>query len=509
MFQPYPSEIYFQRYEPFNTYEVPLLLRNNDKVPRLVKVTQVDTPYFKIVASADAHQKIGPGLPVVYHIQFTPEENKDYNHELVVITEREKFLLPIRCVGARAILDFPDAIHFGASPVKHKNTRVLLVRNVGNADAKFAVDVQAPFSVWPTHGILPVGENMQVSVDFQPSKCDDFTGELTVKYDSGDLIVVGLHGTAQDVNVRLDKNSIRIEDTYITMSNQRTVTLHNRSDIIVHFAWKRFATADEEQQQKLREINMLTLDESNAKSKLALTSSHNQLQPNGNNNNNNQSTSAHNHDYVALLTRNFQNKMRNAQAKSLLFEDNVFFIQPLEGEIWPQSSVDINVIFKPDYAQAYNKTAFCEVVGRESRLPLRLSGVGAGPRVQLSIELLDLGHIFIGSTHVYEVVMANKSFIDAIFTLVVAKTQFGKLFSFEPNEGIISPGGYQSISIVFNGARLGEFDETFECVIDGRPDKYKLNIKGHVIPPTFQFDMQQVQFGLVSYGKAFFSNEKY
>lgn len=32
MFQPYPSEIYFQKYEQSRTYEVPLLLRNNDKV---------------------------------------------------------------------------------------------------------------------------------------------------------------------------------------------------------------------------------------------------------------------------------------------------------------------------------------------------------------------------------------------------------------------------------------------------------------------------------------------
>ena len=32
MFQPFPSEVIFQNYEPFETYEVPLLLRNNDKV---------------------------------------------------------------------------------------------------------------------------------------------------------------------------------------------------------------------------------------------------------------------------------------------------------------------------------------------------------------------------------------------------------------------------------------------------------------------------------------------
>jgi hypothetical protein len=46
------------------------------KVPRLVKLTQADTPYFKIIASGDAHQKVGPGLSVIYKIQFLPEENK-------------------------------------------------------------------------------------------------------------------------------------------------------------------------------------------------------------------------------------------------------------------------------------------------------------------------------------------------------------------------------------------------------------------------------------------------
>lgn len=32
MFQPFPSEIYFQNFEPYEVYEVPLILRNNDKV---------------------------------------------------------------------------------------------------------------------------------------------------------------------------------------------------------------------------------------------------------------------------------------------------------------------------------------------------------------------------------------------------------------------------------------------------------------------------------------------
>ena len=182
-------------------------------------------------------------------------------------------------------------------------------------------------------------------------------------------------------------------------------------------------------------------------------------------------------------------------------------MQPVEGDIWPQSSVDVSIVFKPDYAQIYNKIAFCEITGRESRLPLRLCGIGVGPKIQLSIETLDVGSVFIGSTHVYEVVVSNRGFIDAIFSVAAAtssssgvNSSFAKCFAFEPNEGLISPGGFQAISVVFRSDKLGDFNETFELAVDGKPEKYKLVIQGSVIPPTFTFNVPKLKFGLVSYG---------
>jgi hydrocephalus-inducing protein len=73
--------------------------------------------------------------------------------------------------------------------------------------------------------------------------------------------------------------------------------------------------------------------------------------------------------------------------------------------------------------------------------------------------------------------MSNKGFIDAIFSVNLLNSQFGKCFSFEPNEGLISPGGYQAISIVFKSDKLGDFNEVFEFVVDGKPEKDKLVIK--------------------------------
>ena len=43
------------------------------------------------------------------------------------MTEREKFIVPVRAVGARALLDFPDEVHFSAAPVKVRNSNVYIM----------------------------------------------------------------------------------------------------------------------------------------------------------------------------------------------------------------------------------------------------------------------------------------------------------------------------------------------------------------------------------------------
>lgn len=69
---------------------------------------------------------------------------------------------------------------------------------------------------------------------------------------TGEEISIGLYGAAQDSNVRLDKNAIRVENTFISMANQRTVTISNRTDVITHFRWTQFATQEEEDSHRGR-----------------------------------------------------------------------------------------------------------------------------------------------------------------------------------------------------------------------------------------------------------------
>lgn len=46
------------------------------QIPRMVKVVEESSPYFKIISPKDIGHKVAPGVPSIFRILFTPEENK-------------------------------------------------------------------------------------------------------------------------------------------------------------------------------------------------------------------------------------------------------------------------------------------------------------------------------------------------------------------------------------------------------------------------------------------------
>ncbi|XP_075289597.1 hydrocephalus-inducing protein homolog isoform X3 [Opisthocomus hoazin] len=483
-FQPFPSEVVIQNYVPHEVYEVPLILRNKDKVPRLVKVVLESSPYFKLISHSGVCRKVAPGMSSSFRILFTPEENKDYFHQVTCITEREKFLVPIRAIGARAILDFPDQLNFSVCPVRYSTQKTLLVRNIGNREARFCISTQSPFAVNCSVGMLGVGDAMQVTVEFHPLKTGDHSRPLIVHYDTGEDIHTSLYGAAVDVNIRLERRSLTVEKTYLTLSNHKSIVIHNRSEIIAHFQWKAFVTQEEEDLQKLRWCRRLQRQEED---ETACFLKERTVDPTV-------------RERLCLLSRAFQNQRAKVQGDSMLFSDDVFTIEPVEGDVWPNSSVEINVIFTPQEARVYEQTVYCDISGRETRLPLRIKAEGIGPRLRFGFEQLDIGTVSVGLAHSYEAILFNKGAIDARFSLVPPATALGSCFAFLPQEGSVVPDGLHVIRISFSSTTLGPFTEEFRFSVDGSPEPATLTIRGCVIGPTCHFNVPALHFGDVSFG---------
>ncbi|XP_060537492.1 hydrocephalus-inducing protein homolog isoform X5 [Pantherophis guttatus] len=484
LFQPFPSEVVFQNYASCELYEVPLILRNNDKIPRLVKIVCESSPYFRVISPNDVCNKVAPGMPSTFRILFTPEENKDYFHELTCITEREKFIVPIRAIGARGILDFPDQLNFSTSPVKYNTQKTLLVRNIGNRDAYYQITTQRPFSVKPSIGTLGINETTQFTIDFYPEKSGNHCKDLVIHYDTGEDIHVSLYGAATDVNVRLDKNSLTIEKTYITLANQRSVVIHNRSDIIAHFQWKAFATHEKEEEKKQTMCRTLQAEQNSVLDQLLVECNMNPAL----------------REHLSTVTRTFENRRATVHEDAMLFNNKVFSIEPLEGDVWPNSTTEISVMFRPQEAGMYLQTVYCDITGRETRLPLRIKGEAIGPKLLFNFDQLDVGKIFVGSSHSYEAILSNQGAIDALFHLMWPSTVLGACFAFQPREGIIEPGCHQAIHISFSSTVLGPFSEEFKFHVNGSPQPVTLVIRGCVIGPTFHFSVPSLDFGNVSFG---------
>ncbi|KAM6349650.1 LOW QUALITY PROTEIN: hydrocephalus-inducing protein homolog [Podargus strigoides] len=474
LFRPSPPEVVFQSYVPCEVYKAPLVLRNRGKVPQLVKAVMETSPYFKLISPSDVGCKVAPGMSSTFHIVFTPEENKDYFHQLICITEKEKFIVPIWAKGPRAILDFPEQLNFSVCPVKHSTQKTLLVHNIGNREARYSISTQSPFSVDASTGTLGIGDAMQVTVEFHPLQTGVHSGSLRVHYDTGEDIHTSLYGEAEDVNIRLDRSSLSVEKTYLTLSNHSSVVIHNQSDIIAHFQWKAFATEEEDDVWKLR-----LQRKEEGKTNYFLQEC--VVDP-------------------TLLSGTFQKQRAEVREGSMLFPDDIFTIEPVEGDVWPRSSAEVTVTFKPREAGVYQQALYCDISGRETRLILCVKGEGIGPQLRFNCDQLDIGEVFVGSANSYEMILFNKGAIDGVFNLVRPATTLGSCFTFLPQEGIIVPGGLQVIRISFSSTILGQFLAEFRFNVDGSPKPVTLIIRGCVIAPTFHFDVPSLHFGDVSFG---------
>ncbi|XP_065519886.1 hydrocephalus-inducing protein-like, partial [Lathamus discolor] len=416
LFQPFPSEVVFENYVPRQFYIAALALRNIDRVPRLLNVILGNSPYFELISPSNEDYKVAPGMSSTYRILFRPDEDKDYFDELIIITEREKFFVPIRAIGARASLDFPEQLNFSECPVRFSTQKTLLVRNVGKREACYSITTLSPFSVDPSIGTLGVGEAMEVTVEFHPPKTGVYTSPMIIHYDTGEDVHKSLCGTAVNVNIRLDKSSLTVEKTSVTLSKLRSLVIHNQSAITAHFQWKRLVDQEEEERQ--------------------------------------------------------------------------------EGDVLPNSSLEINVIFKPEEARVYQETVYCDISGCETRLPLCISGEGVGPQVQLSCDQLSIGEVTVGSSHSYRVFLLNRGVTETPFSVVPPERALGSCFTFGPREGMLLPFDHQAIWISFNASVVGQFTEEFQFNVKGSPEPLTLTVTG----PAFHFNVSSLRFGEVSFG---------
>lgn len=205
-------------------------------------VEPLESSFFKVERLPAPKQvegsKIAAGMEAVFRITFVPDSTCSYEHQLVVATERERFLVPLLAVGAAAVLDLPDSIDLPLAAAKKTSKHSLLVRNVGRAAGSFQLSTNSScFSVKPSQGQLSPGEALQLTVEFTPAAPGLHEGELQVLYDgSSRASFTVLRGVGQQLDVGLSVGSqqgLQLPKASMGKLSQRAFRICNRSSSAV------------------------------------------------------------------------------------------------------------------------------------------------------------------------------------------------------------------------------------------------------------------------------------
>lgn len=133
---------------------------------------------------------------------------------MIVETEREKFIVPIRAVGKRAMIDFPDSLDFENAPVKYVTEKPVIIRNLGEKTSKWLLQLPSGFDADKKEGVLEYGKNEQIVIKFYPTEAKVYKNEAILKYD-GLEAYIPVTGRAHNGNVYLSKTYIQMDESYI------------------------------------------------------------------------------------------------------------------------------------------------------------------------------------------------------------------------------------------------------------------------------------------------------
>lgn len=200
-----------------------------------------------------------------------------------------------------------------------------------------------------------------------------------------------------------------------------------------------------------------------------------------------------------MLQRKYKNIRKAIEDDLLLFQDDIFTVEPQRGQIWPNSEMTITITFIPKAALHYSCIAYCNISCSEERLTLNLSGEGIGPKAFLSQNELPVGNKFVNQMEKYEITIENRGEIECKFEMLPNERNFAKMFDFKVRKGTLGVGKRMAIPIEFCSTIPGEFKETFRWRLEGSTELLSLLCFGHVIAPTFKFDSDVIDFGKVSY----------
>ncbi|KAL8270019.1 hypothetical protein Esti_006052 [Eimeria stiedai] len=414
--------------------------RNKDRSTRRVRAVTPDSVNFSVA----------PGMSATFVVTFHPSDQSSYAYDLVVETERERFLVPLRAFHGLCQVDLPPIVVLGRATVCLRKETTALISNTGTAGALVSLETRPPFGVYPSNFFLQVGGSQQVVFTIESSAVGKFESPLKIEYDDGRQESRLLHGEVCEVGVVLSASCIVFEKTFVNLTSERTICIENHSNEHLPFSWSFESTVP--QTSGPAEAGEGTEDKQRVCPDLIMSSS--------------------------------------------------FSIKPAFGRIWARSKRFFHLEFTPERASCFNATLICNIAGREKGLRLALQGAGTGPQARFTARELDFGEVVVHTKKLVDVDLVNLGDIAAAFFMksFSGLPAPGKELSFSPSKGCINVNKSEKLQALLCPTFLGPFEVQVAWAIEASPEEIVLTVKGRAIPPQIKPNVDSVEFGVIPFG---------
>ncbi|KAK1122967.1 hypothetical protein K0M31_008605 [Melipona bicolor] len=341
--------------------------------------------------------------------------------------------------------------------------------------------------------MLAPGLSNSYKVKFVPERNQDYHYQLKLATDGGDFIVpvigekvrIDLRSSAENCPIRIDRGSVRMEETFLGLSRSKILTIHNRSSYIVKYKWMQLESIETDNERKEHYKKLFHLVYESELNRCVDLAHYSVCTPD---------------IHQLVYQRIYTDELESLTKETFQYNHVCFKFAQQEAEIWPQSSTEVTVFFYALEVGEVNSTAYLEVTGREDRIPLSLYGTGKGPVMQLNVLTINLENIYMCSMHNYEIIAVNKGHICGTLIYRVKPTDFGGRIDVTPPNLKLQPDEHKSFNLSFSSNHKGDFVERVDFVVKESLEVLSLHIKGCIICPTLHFDKDSLDFGTTAIG---------
>lgn len=190
---------------------------------------------------------------------------------------------------------------------------------------------------------------------------------------------------------------------------------------------------------------------------------------------------------------------RREYEKKLLFQSNVFNIEPISSEIWPHRFQQIVITFLPNTDGIFLETAYLFDKLSKFRVPLQMQGLSLPAEAAFNIENIHIGHVNLGDVNDYQILLMNTGQVKADFEFI--DTPRENYFDFMPRSGTLEVGGSVPVIVHFEAKHVGQFAERFLYSVNGKTcSNPNVSLFGKVMGPSFVISKPVIDFGNAGFG---------